>query len=169
MASNEGLGVYLNDHLAGATAGVELARKLQEQNQGTELGEVMAAVAAEIEEDRRVLEQLMERLEVEPQRVKQAAGWVVERLSRLRLNPAFTGGADLTRLLELEALSLGIEGKLALWLALQAAAAGDRGLAPAEGLAGTDFERLSERARSQRRTLEPYRVAAGLRAFSAGE
>ena len=42
-----------------------------------------------------------------------------ERLSRLRLNPALTGSAELTRLLETEVLSLGIEGKLAMWLALK--------------------------------------------------
>jgi hypothetical protein len=32
--------------------------------------------------------------------------------------------------------------------------------------AGTDFDRLIERARGQRRTREPHRVAAGPRAFS---
>ena len=33
----------------------------------------------------------MERLEIERHPVKQAAGWVLEKLSRLRLNPALTG------------------------------------------------------------------------------
>jgi len=36
-----------------------------------------------------------------------------------------TGSDALTRLLETEALSLGIEGKLAMWLALKEAAAAD--------------------------------------------
>jgi hypothetical protein len=160
MPSNELLGVYLNDHLAGSAAGIELAEKLRDNNEGTELGYTMAALGRDIEQDRATLEELMARLEVERHPVKEAAGWLLERLSRLRLNPALTGSADLTRLLETEALSLGIEGKLAMWLVLKETAAVD------QRLAGADFDRLIERARGQRRTLEPHRVAAGLRAFS---
>jgi hypothetical protein len=161
MASNELLGVYLNDHLAGSSAGLELAEKLRDNNQGTELGKVMAAVHTDIEHDRAILEELMGQLEVPRHPVKDRAGWVLERLSRLRLNPALTGSADLTRLLETEALSLGIDGKLCMWLALKEAAAGD------PRLAGTDFDRLIGRARSQRATLEPHRLAASRQAFSA--
>jgi hypothetical protein len=113
MASNELLGVYLNDHLAGSAAGSELAAKLRDNHKGTELGD------------------------------------------------ALTGGPELTRLLETEALSLGIEGKLAMWLALKEAAAGDT------RLAATDFDRLIERARGQRRALEPHRLAAAVQSFSA--
>ena len=161
MASNELLGVYLNDHLAGSAAGLELAEKLRDNNQGTELGKVMAALHHDIEQDRSALEEVMGQLEVERHPVKEAAGWMLEKLSRLRLNPALTGGAELTRLLETEALSLGIEGKLAMWMALKEAAAGDPRLAAA------DLDRLIERARGQRRTLEPHRLAAAVRSFSA--
>jgi hypothetical protein len=161
MPSDEMLGIYLNDHLAGSAAGLELAEKLRDQNQGTELGKTMEAVHRDIAQDKDALEALMGRLEVERHPVKEAAGWALEKLSRLRLNPALTGGAELTRLLETEVLSLGIEGKLALWLALKETAAGD------QGLAGTDFDRLIERARAQRRTLEPHRVAAAVRAFAS--
>jgi hypothetical protein len=160
MPSDELLGVYLNDHLAGSSAGLELAEKLRDNNQGTELGDVMATLHLEIEQDRKALEELMGRLEVTRHPVKDAAGWVLERLSRLRLNPALTGSAELTRLLETEVLSLGVEGKLAMWLALKEVAVSDR------RLAGTDFDRLVERARDQRRTLEPHRVAAAVRAFA---
>ena len=163
MSSNDLLGVYLNDHLAGSAAGTELAEKLRDNNQGTELGNVMAALRHDIEQDRATLEELMDRLEVTRHPVKEAAGWMLERLSRLRLNPALTGSADLTRLLETEALSLGIEGKLAMWLLLKEAVEVD------QRLAGTDLDRLIERARGQRRTLEPHRVAAGLAAFSGGD
>jgi hypothetical protein len=161
MASYELLGVYLNDHLAGSAAGIELATKLRDNHQGTEFGDVMAALHRDISQDRDALEELMRHLEVERHPVKEAAGWALEKLSRLRLNPALTGSADLTRLLETEALSLGIEGKLLMWLALKEAAAGDR------RLAGTDFDRLIERARGQRRTLEPHRLAAAVASFTA--
>ena len=161
MASNELLGVYLNDHLAGSTAGLELAEKLRDNNQGTELGKVMAALHHDIDQDRAALEEVMARLDVDRHPVKEAAGWMLERLSRLRLNPLLTGSTDLTRLLETEALSLGIEGKLRMWAALKEASVRD------ERLAGTDYDRLIERASSQRRTLEPHRLAAALQSFSA--
>ena len=161
MASDEALTVYLNDHLAGSAAGIELAAKLRDNNQGTELGKDMAALHHDISEDRETLEALMGRLEVERHPVKEAAGWVLEKLSRLRLNPALTGSAELTRLLETEGLSLGIEGKLCMWVALKEAAAAD------SRLAGADYDRLIERARGQRRTLEPHRLAAAVASFLA--
>jgi hypothetical protein len=159
--ANELLGVYLNDHLAGSAAGLALAEKLRDNNQGTELGKVVAVLHHDIEQDRATLEELMARLEVDRHSVKETAGWLLERLSRLRLNPVLTGSADLTRLLETEALSLGIEGKRLMWVALKEAAADD------ERLAATDFDRLIERAASQRRTLEPHRLAAALHSSSA--
>ena len=160
MASDEALTVYLNDHLAGSAAGIELAAKLRDNNQGTELGKDMAALHRDISEDRETLEALMGRLAVERHPVKEAAGWVLEKASRLRLNPALTGSTELTRLMETEGLSLGIEGKLSMWLALKEAAASDPRLSAA------DYDRLIERARSQRRTLEPHRLAAAVASFT---
>src|SRR4030095_4928595 len=155
MAPNEPLGTYLNDHLAGSAAGTELAAKLRDNNKGTELGKLIAAMHHDTSQDRDALEELMRRLEVERHPVKEAAGWMLEKLSRLRLNPALTGAAQPTRLRETEALSLGIEGKLAMGLALKEAAADD------PRLAATNLDRLIERARGQRRTLEPHRLGRG--------
>jgi hypothetical protein len=161
MPSGEQLEVYLNDHLAGSAAGIELARKLADNNQGTPLGDDLANVLRDIGQDREALKQLMARLEIKQHPVKDAAGRVLERLSRLRLSPALTGSDELTRLLECEALSLGIEGKLCMWLALKEAAAAN------PRLAGTDFDRLIERARGQRRAVEGHRLAAARAAFPA--
>ena len=159
MAS-EALAVYLNDHLAGAAAGIQLASKLRDNHQGTELGKVMVAIHRDIVQDREALEELMRHLDLQRHPVKEAAGWMLEKVSRLRLNPALTGSADLTRMLEAEALSLGVEGKLSMWLALKEAAAADPRLAAA------DYDRLIERARGQRRTLEPHRLAAAVASFT---
>src|SRR4029453_16357907 len=65
MASDEALAVYLNDHLAGSAAGVELAEKLRDNNQGTELGKAMVALHHDITEDRETLKELMRHLDVE--------------------------------------------------------------------------------------------------------
>jgi len=160
MASDEALAAYLNDHLAGAAAGIELAEKLLDNNQGTALGQVMATLHADISEDRDALKELMRHLDLDRHPVKEAAGWMLEKVSRLRLNPAMTGSAELTRMQEAEALSLGIEGKLSMWLALKEAAATDRRLAV------TDYDHLIERARGQRRALEPHRLAAAVASFT---
>ena len=161
MAADEALAVYLNAHLAGSAAGIELAEKLRDNHPGTELGRVMVALHHDITQDRDALQELMGHLDLERHPVKEAAGWVLEKVSRLRLNPALTGSAELTRLMEAEALSLGIEGKLCMWVALKEAAAADPRLAAA------DYDRLIERARSQRRTLEPHRLAAAVASFPA--
>jgi hypothetical protein len=159
MPSKELLGTYLNDHLAGAAAGVELAEKLASTHEGTPFGSAVAAVAGEIKADRETLQGLMERLGIGRSPAKQATGWVFEKVTRLRFNRRLTGSEELTRLLETETLSLGIEGKAAMWQALK----------DLDGLDGelgrADFDRLIFRARQQREALEPYRLEAATRAF----
>ena len=44
--------VYLNDHLAGATLGSDLAEQIRARHEGDPLGAVMTPLAREIEEDR---------------------------------------------------------------------------------------------------------------------
>jgi hypothetical protein len=133
------LSSYLNDHLAGSTLGVNLARR------------VAAAMAEEIEEDRRALLDVMERLSVGQDRIKVAAGWTAEKA--LRYSP-------ISRLEELEALSLGVEGKLALWRTLRHTHGAD------PRLAGVDLDELIARAESQRRRLERQRMSAAAEALA---
>jgi hypothetical protein len=157
MRTSEPLESYLNDHLTGATAGVNLARKISAENDGTQLGEVLARVADEVEADRNTLERVIELLGFERSRVKEAAGWVAERVSRLRFTDQLTGTRELKLLLELESLSLGIEGKLALWQALR--------VCPEPRLAGVDLDELVKRAEEQRVTVERHRLEAASLAF----
>jgi hypothetical protein len=153
------LSIYLNDHLAGATAGVNLARRTARSNEGTSYGEVLEALAEEIAEDRRTLVDVMERLSVGQDRLKVALSWGLEKAGRLKLNGELLRYSPLSRLEELEALSLGVEGKNALWLALRRTHGED------PRLAGIDFDELIERARAQRRRLERQRRNAADEAF----
>ena len=122
------LGIYLNDHLAGATLGVELARRVRRANEGTGYGEFLDRLCAEIEEDRAELEALMKRLGVGRDRIKVGAAWAAEKAGRLKLNGQLHGYAPLSRVEELEALMLGVEGKLALWRGLRELDAAERGI-----------------------------------------
>ncbi len=146
------LATYLNDHLAGATAGRELARRAASNNRGSALGEVLGRLAQEIDEDRDVLIGLMGKLQIPPDRLKVLAGWGAEKLARLKPNGRLVSYSPLSRLLELEGLLLGVRGKLALWIALQAIEAEESALARA------DLESLCGRAERQIEELEQRRL-----------
>ena len=151
------LSTYLNDHLAGSTVGVELCRRAASNNEGTELGGFLEGLAGEIDEDRETLHSVMHRLDVKKDRVKVAAGWTGEKAGRLKPNNRLFSYSPLSRVIELEGLALGVEGKRSLWQVLAEL--------NEPRLAEFDFERLLERARSQRDELQQRRLAAGLEAF----
>lgn len=152
------LAIYLNDHLAGATLGVELARRLRSSNRGDgEFSEPLAKICAEIEEDYDTLIRLMGRLGVDRSPVKPALARVGERLGRLRLNGQLRGYSPLSRVLELEGLAGGIGLKLQLWNALEQ----NYG----ETLDGFDFHALAERADNQGQRVEDLHLAATQRAL----
>lgn len=158
--TTEQLGTYLNDHLGGANAGVEMAGRLHDEVQGEPDAAVLGRLAAEIEEDLETLRALAEMIGVDRQLVKQAAGWVAEKAHRIGVAEARTGSPHLTRLLQAESLSLGVEGKLGLWLALIEVQPNF------PQLADVDLGTLVERARDQRRRLEVVRLGAARRAFT---
>jgi hypothetical protein len=154
------LSIYLNDHLAGSTVGVRLARRIAGNNGSTGDGDVLYAIAAEIEEDRATLIEVMRRLAVGRDHVKVALACGAEQASRLKFNGELFGDSPLGRLEELESLSLGVEGKAALWKALRRTHGDD------PRLRGIDLDALVERASSQRRRLERLRVRAAHEALA---
>jgi hypothetical protein len=90
-------------------------------------------------------------------RLKVGAGWLGEKAGRLKPNNRLFGYSPLSRVVELEGLTLGVEGKRGLWQVL-------RNLQDPR-LAEFDFDALLERARAQRDGLEERRLAAALDAF----
>ncbi|MFI6858032.1 hypothetical protein [Streptomyces sp. NPDC050416] len=145
------LGVYLNDHLAGATAGTARIRHLVRSCRGTALADALAPVAAEIAEDRASLLHIMRRLDVPVRRYKVYAGRAVEQIGRLKSNGTLVRRSPLSTLWELEAMGLGVEGKMAGWQTLRDLAATDT------RLDARHLDDLIERARRQRMTLEELR------------
>ncbi|HEY3726967.1 MAG TPA: hypothetical protein VGL51_07330 [Solirubrobacteraceae bacterium] len=154
---------YLNDHLAGAVFGSDLARQLAERTDGTVFGEAMGPLASDIEEDRETLRELMDRMGTSRNPVKQATTYVAEKVSRVKLTGLSAGEDEFGLLLALETLSLGVEGKASMWEVLRDVS--DRYPALAE----TDFDVLLQRARRQREILEQERTEAGRRAFVEGD
>ena len=152
--------IYLNDHLAGSTIGVELARRTAQENAGSELGAFLSTeLLPELSDDRNTLREVMARLSVPESRSKLAAAWAAEKVARLKLNGETTSYSPLSRLLELEGLAAGINAKKARWLAL-------RDVQDDGPLAAFDFDALTARAESQLEQLEAHRAAAAAAALS---
>jgi hypothetical protein len=154
------LAIYLNDHLAGSTVGLELTRRTARENAGNPLGAFLSEVLVpEIVEDRETLRALMGRLGIPESGVKVTAGWLLEKLGRAKLNGEWLRYSPLSRLLELEGLAAGIEAKRAMWVALAGIQEGGA------GWEGVDLQQLAQRAQSQRERLEEHRLAAAAEAL----
>lgn len=146
--------VYLNDHLAGAKFGGGLADQLRSEHQGTPLGELMESLAPLIEQDRQTLIGVLEKLGTSENPVKQATTWIAEKVSRVKFAGMSSGEAALGTFMALETLTLGVEGKLSMWMVLKEVAS------RYPPLASVDLDELIERARSQHALLERERIAA---------
>ncbi len=154
------LRIYLQDHHAGSTTGLELARRLHGNNKGNEYGQPMAKIVDEIAADRKALESIMDDLGFGADKIKDIGAWALEKAGRLKLNGQITGYSPLSRVVELEGLTTGISGKIALWVSLLQ-------IAPEEPrLDAAHLERLRERGESQRATVEELRERAAREAFS---
>ena len=106
------LRIYLQDHHAGSTTGLELARRVRGANKGNEYGEAMAKIVDEIAADRKALESIMDELGFEADKIKDLGAWALEKAGRLKLNGQITGYSPLSRVVELDGLITGITGKI---------------------------------------------------------
>jgi hypothetical protein len=151
--NREKLATYLNDHRAGATGAMQLLERAIEQNRGTEFEPFLDHLLQEIQHDVQVLEGLMDKLGIEVDRFKRVVAWVGEKAARAKLSLPIGGYSASSRLLQLEALTTGVTGKLSLWQVLHEVS-GD----PA--LTGFDAERYIARAQEQLAGLEENRRRA---------
>jgi hypothetical protein len=158
------LGIYLNDHLAGATAGTEVANRTARSRRDGNDGGTLRRLAAEIAQDRAALLDIMAALGIKVRRYKVGAAWTGEKAGRLKFNGHLFARSPLSNLEELEMLRLGVEGKAAGWRTLRTLADTDTRLDPAR------LDELISRARRQADLLEDLRLAAAeqvIRARSA--
>jgi hypothetical protein len=162
--ANKALETYLNDHLAGSRLGLDLAKQIRDRAEGSPLEATLTRIAAEIEDERDQLTDLMEKLGASENQVKQATAWVGEKASRLKLSDLGgligSGDEDYGLFISLETLELGVMGKMRLWEALKEVAPLHDGLDPVQ------LEALAAQAREQRDALEQERLAVAKRAFS---
>lgn len=153
-AAQRRLEIYLNDHLAGASAGMRLARRVAGAQRNGPFGRELEAIAGQIAEDRAALLGIMRDVSVTPRAVYAWTGRVAELVGRLKPNGRLVRRAELSDLVELEAMRLGVVGKLQGWAALAVAAESD------PRLDGERLRALESRAKSQADMLEGMRLTA---------
>jgi hypothetical protein len=157
VATRKGLTTYLNDHLAGSVAALEIVDHLIEHAQKSQWRTSLAQLRKDIEEDQEILRDLLKKVGGSESPMRKAAAWLGEKIGEVKLRLDDRGNGELRLLEALEALCLGIQGKLALWRAL-----------------ATTAERVSELqqldyAELERRGTEQFEQTDALRLEAAAE
>ena len=150
---DERLRIYLNDHLAGAAAGIALAKRIRDRNTGP-IGQAFADLVPDLESDERTLQEIVKAMGFSGGGAKQLLADVVEKVGRLKLNGQILGYSLLSKMEELEVMSLGIEGKYKMWTALKTV------VEQRPQLAKFDFEHLEAQARLQHDRVDELRLEA---------
>jgi hypothetical protein len=149
---SDSLATYLHDHLAGAKAAIDLLEAMRDHQKDEQLRDSAAYLLAEVQTDRDTLKHLAEKVGSGSNVLKEFTGWLSEKVTRLKLGQ--TSGEDFGTFEALEFLALGVRGKMAMWQALDVAAASDT------RLAGYDFKELAASADSQYQKVEQQRLRA---------
>lgn len=157
--SRDALASYLNDHLAGSVAGIELVEHLIDTAGDAPTRAFFDELRGELLDDQQALRRILEALDARESGLRKAGAWLTEKAGRLKLQLEGSTRGSLQELEALEALALGITGKLALWRALSAA----NGI---DALDGVDLEDLAQRAASQHARVEARRLQAARALFA---
>jgi hypothetical protein len=156
------LAIYLQDHYAGAIAGSALFHRVADSHSDPQVRRVIADLAEQVEKDRLELDRIMASLAVPRSRPKESIAWVAEKVGRLKPNGGLFRRSPLTDVVELEALSLAVEGKTLGWKTLLNLAEAEPGLDPKQ------VQDLLDRAHAQQARLEELRLAHADEVFSPG-
>src|SRR3984893_17389253 len=157
--SHDNISTYLNDHLAGSVAAIELIDDLVNASDDASLKQFLADLKREIESDQIVLEQLIAGAGESEGVVRKAAAWVSEKAARAKFKIAGEDFGGLGLVQALEMLALGIRGKELLW----------RSLATSNWLPlrVVDLAKLEQRAVEQQTRVEEKRIEAVKAAFGS--
>jgi len=155
---NDNLAAYLNDHLAGSIAAIELIDDLVNASDDASLKQFLADLKRDIESDQKVLEQLIAGAGESEGMVRKAAAWLSEKAARAKFKAAGEDFGGLGLVQAFEMLALGIRGKELLWRALA-----NLSWPPALDV---DLAKLEQRAVDQQKRVEEKRLEAVRAAFN---
>lgn len=150
--------VYLGDHRGGAAAGVELVRRMREQNRNTAFASDLASLHADILEDRDALEDIADRLGMPSAFAKRTLATATTKLGQLKPSGRVRRYSPVSRVLELESLLAGVHAKRDLWDVLRFSGT---------AVPSAELDRLTARADAQLETLRRLHREAALVAFGS--
>lgn len=157
----ENLSSYLNDHLAGSVGALELLDRLIDTYKGKPLEQFFTDLRNEIDADQETLKELIASLGEEESTVRKAGAWVLEKISRGKVQLGVNGEEGMGLFLALEGLALGIHGKRSLWRALAVAAE------TIPRLRNRDYVELEKRAVEQHNRVEAKRLEVAREIFKS--
>ena len=154
----ERLHLYLNDHLAGSVAAIEMIDNPIEHHPEDRFGKFFRDLRNQIHADREKLGDLIRKAGAEESAIRKAGAWLAEKFGRTK----FGDTGDSVELLQpIEGLALGITGKRLLWRSLQTISANF------PELQGVDFSQLEKQAQDQFGRVEDLRMELSREAFRA--
>lgn len=157
----DNLSSYLNDHLAGSVGALELLDRLIDIYKEKPLERFFTDLRQDIDADQETLKGLIAHLGQDESTVRKAGVWVMEKLSRAKIQPGEAAEGETGLFLALEGLALGITGKRSLWRALAAASV----TVPQLRL---DYDELEKRATEQHDRVEAKRLEIAREIFQSG-
>lgn len=152
------LGLYLSDHLSGATAGLGRIQRMAKDFTDTPVHAELAGLAAEIRGERELLHSLIHELGIRQRPHRQAAAWLAEHAGRLKLNGRLLNRSPMTLVLEVELMRAAVLAKIGGWQTLEEHAL-ELGLEPSA------YARLTAQGRQQIETLDRVHEHARSNAF----
>ncbi len=118
--NSEWLPFYLRDHMAGATAGVNLFDRVAGGHSDHGVRAQVALLSGEVDQDRRALGRIMVALGMRQLSLTMLTGVLGELAGRCKPNGYLTGRSPGADVLELEALTAAVHGKARMWETLLA-------------------------------------------------
>ena len=76
---------YLNDHLAGSVAAIELLDRLIDDHQGHRLEKFLVDLREDVRADQEVLQNLMRKLDLEESSVRKAGAWIAKTIGQAKI------------------------------------------------------------------------------------
>lgn len=114
------LGLYMNDHVAGATAGIARVTRMAQAYRDTPHAQMLTAMAKEFREERQFYYDLLDRFGLGRRTCRQLLAWTGEKVGRAKLNGALIGTSPMTPVFESELLRAAVLGKIGGWESLTA-------------------------------------------------
>lgn len=114
------LGLYMADHVAGATTGIERIKRMARAYADTPHSAALTAMVQEFRAERRVYYEVMDRFDLSRRSYRQVIAWAGEKAGRLKLNGAICRTSPMTPVLESELMRAAVLGKIGGWQTLTA-------------------------------------------------